>query len=127
VSEELTLAAVRLAVAREYGFTSRTRLILEVRARRVGLADQVQAFVEASVRDGTSRAARMVAAAPRIAEYGGAAALVLGGTVDADAATWQRTTSSRASSGQLHFDSGTSLSAGSAHANAITSTRAASS
>jgi hypothetical protein len=46
-------------------------------------------------------------------------------TVDAETATWQRAASSRASSGQLHFDSGRPDSAGNAHANATTSARSA--
>ncbi len=46
-------------------------------------------------------------------------------TVDAEAATWHRPASSRASSGQLHRDSGTPVSAGSAHASATASARAA--
>jgi hypothetical protein len=46
-------------------------------------------------------------------------------TVDAETATWQRMASSRASSGQLHFDNATSASAGRAHASAMTSARSA--
>src|SRR3954447_9983929 len=44
-------------------------------------------------------------------------------TEDAEALTWQRMPSSRTISGQLHRDSGTPCSAGSAHANATTSAR----
>ena len=52
------------AVAREYGFASWTRLRYEVAARTAGLARQAEAFCEASIRDGTGRAARMLAATP---------------------------------------------------------------
>ena len=45
--------------------------------------------------------------------------------VDAEAVTWQRAASSRASSGPLHRDSGTPDSAGSAHASATASARSA--
>jgi hypothetical protein len=45
--------------------------------------------------------------------------------VAAEATIWQRAASSRASSGQLHRDSGTPVPAGSAHASAITSARSA--
>ncbi len=78
VSEELTLTAARLAIAREYGFASWTRLKAEVQARTSGLADQVGGFLAASVRDGTGRAARMLAATPEIAGYSFATAVVLG-------------------------------------------------
>jgi hypothetical protein len=44
---------------------------------------------------------------------------------DAEAAIWQRAASSRVSSGQLHLDSGTPDSAGSAHASATVSARSA--
>ncbi|MGH3625675.1 MAG: ankyrin repeat domain-containing protein [Sciscionella sp.] len=53
-----------------------------MQARTTGLddqvADQVEAFVQASVRDGTGRAARMLAATPEIVGYGFAPAAVLG-------------------------------------------------
>ncbi len=45
--------------------------------------------------------------------------------MDAETAVWQRAASSRASSEQVHFDSGTPDSAGSAHASAMTSARSA--
>ena len=64
VADALTLASAQLAVAREYGFASRTRLRDEVTARTVSLARQAEAFCEASIRDGTGRAAQMLAAAP---------------------------------------------------------------
>jgi hypothetical protein len=60
VADALTLASAQLAVAREYGFASRTRLRDEVTARTVSLARQAEAFCEASIRDGTGRAARML-------------------------------------------------------------------
>jgi len=52
VSGRLTLAAAQLAVAREYGFASWARLAAEVQARTMDLAQQVEAFCEASIRDG---------------------------------------------------------------------------
>jgi hypothetical protein len=52
VADALTLASAQLAVAREYGFASRTRLRYEVTARTASLARQAEAFCEASIRDG---------------------------------------------------------------------------
>ena len=78
VSGRLTLAAAQLAVAREYGFASWARLAAEVQARTMDLAQQVEAFCEASIRDGTGRAARMLAANPAIAGYNFATAVILG-------------------------------------------------
>ena len=57
VADALTLASAQLAVAREYGFASRTRLRYEVTARTASLARQAEAFCEASIRDGAGRAA----------------------------------------------------------------------
>jgi ankyrin repeat protein len=81
VSDTLTLASAQLAVAREYGFASWTRLKDEVIARTADLAQQAQAFCEASIRDWTGRAARMLEATPEIAGYSYATAVILG---DAD-------------------------------------------
>ena len=67
VADVLTLANAQLAVARGYGFASWTRLRDEVTARTAGLARQAEAFCEASIRDGTGRAARMLAATPELA------------------------------------------------------------
>ena len=78
VSDRLTLAAAQLAVAREYGFTSWAGLKAEVEARTVDLAQQVEAFCTASIRDWTGRAARMLAATPEIADYSFATAVILG-------------------------------------------------
>jgi hypothetical protein len=64
VADVLTLANAQLAVAREYGFASRTRLRDEVTARTASLARPAEAFCEASIRDGTGRAARMLAPPP---------------------------------------------------------------
>ena len=64
MADVLTLANAQLAVAREYGFASRTRLRDEVAARTASLARQAEAFCEASIRDGTGRAARMLAPPP---------------------------------------------------------------
>jgi hypothetical protein len=60
VADALTLASAQLAVAREYGFASRTRLRDEVTARTASLAREAEAFCEASIRDGTGRAGRGV-------------------------------------------------------------------
>jgi hypothetical protein len=64
VSEALTLTAAQLAVAREYGFASWARLRTEVTVRTASLAQQAEAFCEASIRDATGRAARMLEAVP---------------------------------------------------------------
>jgi len=78
VADALTLASAQLAVAREYGFASRTRLRYEVTARTASLARQAEAFCEASIRDGTGRAARMLAATPEFARYSFATAVIPG-------------------------------------------------
>jgi len=78
VSDVLTLANAQLAVAREYGFASRTRLRDEVTARTASLAREAEAFCEASIRDGTGRAARMLVATPELARYSFATAVILG-------------------------------------------------
>src|SRR5215472_13893332 len=81
VSPRLTLAAAQLVVSRDYGFSSWARLKAEVDARTMDLAQKVEVFLEASVRDWTGRAARLLAATPEIAGYNFATAVVLG---DAD-------------------------------------------
>jgi ankyrin repeat protein len=78
VSEQLTLTAARLALAREYGFASWAGLKTEVEARRMDLAGNAEAFCEASIRDWTGRAARMLAETPEIAGYSFATAVILG-------------------------------------------------
>ena len=78
VSDQLTLAAAQLAVAREYGFASWAKLKTEVQARSADLAKLADEFCIASVRDWTGRAARMLAARPELASYNVATALVLG-------------------------------------------------
>ena len=78
VADALTLASAQLAVAREYGFASWTRLRDEVTARTASLARQAEAFCAASIRDGTGRAARMLAATPELARYSFATAVILG-------------------------------------------------
>jgi hypothetical protein len=60
------------------GFASRTRLRYEVTARTASLARQAEAFCKASIRDGTGRAARMLAATPELARYSFATAVILG-------------------------------------------------
>ena len=78
VSGRLTLAAAQRAVARDYGFTSWARLKAEVEARTMDLAQKAEAFCEASIRDWTGRAARMLAGTPELAGYNFATAVVLG-------------------------------------------------
>ena len=74
VADALTLASAQ----RGYGFASRTRLRYEVTARTASLARQAEAFCEASIRDGTGRAARMLAATPELARYSFATAVIPG-------------------------------------------------
>jgi ankyrin repeat protein len=76
--DELTLAAAQRAIAREYGFASWARLKVAVDARTKELAELVAAFCVASIRDGSGRAARMLAATPEIADYNLATAAILG-------------------------------------------------
>jgi ankyrin repeat protein len=78
VSDRMTLAAAQLAVAREYGFASWPRLKAEVEERNTNLAQKVDAFLEASVRDWTGRAGRMLAGTPEIAGYDFRTAVILG-------------------------------------------------
>jgi hypothetical protein len=81
VSGRMTLADAQLAVAREYGFASWPQLKAEVAARTMDLAREVEAFLEASIRDWTGKAARMLASTPQLAGYDFRTVLVLG---DAD-------------------------------------------
>ena len=81
VSATQTLASAQLALAREYGFASWARLKTAVEARTIDLARQADAFCEASIRDWTGRAVRMLAATPELAGYNFATAVILG---DAD-------------------------------------------
>ena len=60
---------------------ARPRLKAEVEARTADLARQADAFCEASIRDTTGRAVRMLAANPELAGYNFATAVILG---DAD-------------------------------------------
>ena len=81
VSATQTLASAQLALAREYGFASWARLKTAVQARTTDLARQADVFCEASIRDWTGRAVRMLAATPELAGYNFATAVILG---DAD-------------------------------------------
>ncbi len=81
VSATPTLASAQLALAREYGFASWARLKTAVEARTTDLARQADVFCEASIRDWTGRAVRMLAATPELAGYNFATAVILG---DAD-------------------------------------------
>ena len=78
VSAARTLASAQLALAREYGFASWARLKAEVEARTTDLARRAEMFCEASIGDGTGRAARMLAAYPELAGYNLATAVILG-------------------------------------------------
>ncbi len=78
VSGGQNLAAAQLAVAREYGFASWPRLKSAVEARTRDLAEQAQRFCEASIRDWSGQAVRMLEAAPELAGYNFATAVVLG-------------------------------------------------
>jgi ankyrin repeat protein len=78
VSDQVTLTSARLVIAREHGFASWARLKEEVQARTAALPELVRAFCEASIRDWTGRAFRMLTARPEIARAGLAPALVLG-------------------------------------------------
>ena len=77
----VTLAAAQLAIAREHGFASWPRLKAEAQARNAELAQRVDEFLVASIRDWTGRAVRMLARDPQIATYDFRTAVVLG---DAD-------------------------------------------
>jgi ankyrin repeat protein len=78
VSDAMTLASAQLALAREYGYVSWARLKTEVSARTTDLARLAEEFCVASIRDGTGRAVRMLAATPQLADYGFATAVILG-------------------------------------------------
>jgi ankyrin repeat protein len=78
VSDRLTLATAQRVVARDHGFSSWAALKAEVEARTTDLAQKVQAFLEASIRDWTGRAARILAANPEIAGYNFATSVMLG-------------------------------------------------
>src|SRR5262245_53768560 len=69
VSDRLNLAAAQLVVARDHGFSSWARLKADVDARTMDLAQKVEQFLEASIRDWTGRAARLLDATPEIAGY----------------------------------------------------------
>jgi hypothetical protein len=73
-----SLANAQLAVAREYGFASWARLKAAVEARTTDLAQQAEKFCEASIRDWTGLAVRMLAANPELAGYNVATAVILG-------------------------------------------------
>jgi ankyrin repeat protein len=77
VSEQVTLDAAQLAVARRYGFASWAKLKTGVEARTLELAEQAIAFCQASV-NRIGVAVRMLAATPELAEYSFATAVVLG-------------------------------------------------
>ena len=78
VSEQPTLSAAQLVVARSYGFSSWPRLRAEVAARTASMEQKAAEFCVASVRDWTGKAVRMLAEAPELAGYDLATALVLG-------------------------------------------------
>src|SRR5215472_7371033 len=78
VAAPVTLAAAQLTIAREHGFASWPRLKAEAEARNAELAQRVEEFLVASIRDWTGRAARMLARDPQIATYDFRTAVVLG-------------------------------------------------
>ena len=78
VSGPSSLAAAQLAVARDYGFASWPRLKTAVEARTRDLAEQARRFCELSIRDWSGQAVRMLEAAPELAGYNFATAVVLG-------------------------------------------------
>jgi ankyrin repeat protein len=78
VSARQNLAAAQLAVARDYGFASWARLKTAVEARNRDLEQLAEEFCEASIRDWTGKAVRMLAASPELAGYSFATALILG-------------------------------------------------
>jgi len=78
VSDRQNLASAQLAVAREYGFPSWPRLKAAVEARGRDLEEQARLFCEASIRDSSRVAVRMLAATPELAGYNFATAVILG-------------------------------------------------
>jgi ankyrin repeat protein len=78
VSSGMNLAAAQLTVARDYGFASWGRLKSAVEARSRDVAEQAQRFCEASIRDWSGQAVRMLEATPELAGYNFATAVVLG-------------------------------------------------
>lgn len=74
----VTLASAQLAIAREHGFASWPRLKAEAQARSTELAQRVEEFLVASIRDWTGRAARMLARDPQIATYDFRTVVILG-------------------------------------------------
>ncbi|HEY7174049.1 MAG TPA: ankyrin repeat domain-containing protein, partial [Micromonosporaceae bacterium] len=77
-SGDVQLADAQLAVAREYGYPSWTRLKAEVDRRLATLAEQVDAFCVASIRGYDDRVLRLLEANPEIATYNFATAILLG-------------------------------------------------
>ena len=67
VADALTLASAQLAVAREYGLASWTRLRDEVTARTASLARQAEAFCDA--RSGGTAGRPDAGGHPRLARY----------------------------------------------------------
>jgi ankyrin repeat protein len=78
VSGRLNLASAQLAIARDYGFPSWARLKADVETRTRDLAERAKRFCEASVRDWSGQAVRMLEATPELAGYSFATAVVLG-------------------------------------------------
>lgn len=78
VSDEVTLAAAQLAVARHYGMVSWPALKAAVRARTRSFEEVVEAFLAASVGYRIGRAARLLTEHPEIAGHNLATAVVLG-------------------------------------------------
>src|SRR5579859_178007 len=77
-SGTVTLSAAQLAIAREHGYPSWTRLKAAVEARTLDREGRVDAFLEATVAGRTARAASLLAVDPRIATFDAHTAAVLG-------------------------------------------------
>jgi ankyrin repeat protein len=77
VSEQITLDAAQLALARRYGFASWAKLKSGLEARTLELAEQAIAFCQGSV-NRIGVAVRMLAATPELADYSFETAVVLG-------------------------------------------------
>jgi ankyrin repeat protein len=73
-----TLSAAQRAIAHEYGFASWPKLKAAVESRTMDLAQQVDAFLRASVGGPEHRAVQLLERNPEIAEYDFRTAVVLG-------------------------------------------------
>src|SRR5262249_54011732 len=86
VSDQLTLAAAQLAIAREYGFASWPALKAEVEARSRTLAEADDTFLSESVRGRMGLAGQLLGQHPGIPAYDVRTAVVLGDATRVSAA-----------------------------------------